>query len=58
MERPGPEVHTMFTSLSADLSDLASLSALVINIDENEKQVFLFWNAKAAGTTLSPTLSS
>ena len=35
------EVHTMFTNLFADLSDLATLSAPVINVDENEKQVFL-----------------
>ena len=35
------EVHTMFTNLFADLSDLAILSAPVIHVDENEKQVFL-----------------
>ena len=33
-------VYTMLTSLFADLSDLATLSAPVINVDENEKQVF------------------
>ena len=46
------EVHTMFTNLFADLRDLATLSAPVINVDENEKQVFLICNAQVAGTTL------
>merc|ERR1711997_1403158 len=43
------EVRTMFTNLFADLSDLATLAAPVINVDENEKQVFLIWKCPGCG---------
>merc|ERR1712154_760607 len=43
------EIRTMFTNLFSDLSDLATLSAPVINVDENEKQVFLVWKCPGCG---------
>merc|ERR1719401_2785058 len=42
-------VREMFTSLFADLKDLSTLSAPVIDVDENEKQVFLVWKCPGCG---------
>jgi ketosteroid isomerase-like protein len=43
------EIRRMFQGLFADLRDLASLAAPVVDIDEEGRQVFLVWKCPAMG---------
>jgi len=42
-------IRTMFVGLFADLSDLSTLAAPVIQVEENAKQVFLVWKCPGVG---------
>jgi len=43
------KIREMFTSLFADLKDLATLTAPVITVEEEAKQVFLVWKCPGCG---------
>jgi len=43
------EIRTMFAGLFADLSDLSTLSAPVVTVEEDAKQVFLVWKCPGCG---------
>jgi len=42
-------IEAMFKSLFVDLDDLSTLTAPVIDVDEDESQVFLVWKAPGCG---------
>lgn len=42
-------IRTMFVGLFADLSDLSTLAATVVQVEENAKQVFLVWKCPGVG---------
>jgi len=42
-------IRQMFTNLFADLKDLATLNAPVIDVEEDAKQVFLVWKCPGCG---------
>merc|ERR1719188_1266950 len=42
-------IRQMFTNLFADLKDLATLDAPVVDVEEDAKQVFLIWKCPGCG---------